>query len=212
MISNLDDRFWTSTKGRIILLLRRESRTVNELAEALTLTDNAVRAQLTALQRDGLVRQSGTRPGKRKPNVIFDLTAKAEHLFPKVYGLILRYLLDALNESISSKKMDEVVRTVGHRLAQDYRPAVKAVQPRDQIDQAINVLRELGGFCEQKGQNGKVILGCFDCPLAAAVEGHPEVCRLVETVLADVLGVPVHQRCQTDPSPQCHFEIETGAG
>src|SRR5438132_2469854 len=90
----VDQRFWSSTRGRIILLLRRESRSVNELAEALSLTDNAVRAQLVALERDGLVRQTGTRPGKRRPNVLYDLTAKAEQLFPKVYGLILRHLLD----------------------------------------------------------------------------------------------------------------------
>src|SRR5437762_6246928 len=109
MIPRSDERFWTSTRGRIILLLRRESRTVNELAEALALTDNAVRAQLTTLERDGLVRQSGTRPGRRKPNVTYDLTAKAEHLFPKVYGLILRHLLDVLSVRISSKKLDEIV-------------------------------------------------------------------------------------------------------
>lgn len=210
MIPNQDDRFWTSTRGRIILLLRRESRTVNELAEALGLTDNAVRAQLTALERDGLVRQSGTRPGKRKPNVMYDLTAKAEHLFPKVYGLILRYLLDVLNERMSPKKLDEIMRTVGHRLAPNYRTAVQAGQPPKGIDHAIALLRELGGFCEQQRENGKVILRCFDCPLALAAEGHPEVCNLVETILADVLGVPVHQRCQADPSPQCYFEIETG--
>ena len=208
----MDERFWTSTRGRIILLLRRQSRTVNDLAEALTLTDNAVRAQLTALERDGLVRQSGSRPGKRKPNVIYDLTAKAEHLFPKVYGLILHHVLDALNERISPKEVDEIVRTVGHRIAQNYRPTAQAGRPQDHIGLAITVLRELGGFCEQEGGNGKVVLRCFDCPLAAAVEGHPEVCRLVETVLADVLGVPVYQRCQTDPSPQCYFEIATGDG
>ena len=210
MIPNQDDRFWTSTRGRIILLLRRESRTVNELAEALGLTDNAVRAQLTALERDGLVRQSGTRPGKRKPNVMYDLTAKAEHLFPKVYGLILRYLLDVLNERMSPKKLDEIMRTVGHRLAPNYRTAVQAGQPPKSIDHAIALLRELGGFCEQQRENGKVVLRCFDCPLALAAVGHPEVCNLVETILADVLGVPVHQRCQADPSPQCYFEIETG--
>lgn len=207
----MDERFWASTRGRIILLLRRENRTVNELAEALALTDNAVRAQLTALERDGLVRQSGSRPGKRKPNVVYDLTAKAENLFPKVYGLILRYLLDVLNERVSPKKLDEIVRAVGHRLAPNYRSVVRAGRPRVPIDQAISVLRELGGFCEQKGENGKVVLRCFDCPMAVTVEGHPEVCRLVETVLADVLGVPVHQRCRTDPSPQCHFEIEAAA-
>ena len=211
MIPNQDDRFWTSTRGRIILLLRRESRTVNELAEALGLTDNAVRAQLTVLERDGLVRQSGTRPGKRKPNVMYDLTAKAEHLFPKVYGVILRLLLDVLNERIAPKEMDEIGQAVGHRLASNYR-TVQVGQPPDPIDRATALLRELGGFCEPQREDGKVVLRCFDCPLAVAVEGHPEVCRLVETALADALGVPVRQRCQSDPSAQCHFEIETGSG
>src|SRR5438552_233351 len=168
----VDERFWSSTRGRIILLLRRENRTVNDLAEALGLTDNAVRAQLTALDRDGLVQQSGFRPGRRKPNAIYELTAKAEHLFPKVYGLILRYLLDVLKERISSRKLDDMVRTVGHRLTPSYIPAVQAARRRDRIGQAVNVLRELGGFCEQAGQDGKAVLRCFDCPLAVAVVDH----------------------------------------
>jgi predicted ArsR family transcriptional regulator len=212
MLSRLDERFWRSTRGRVILLLRRKGGTVNELAAALTLTDNAVRAHLIALERDGLVRQSGSRPGRRKPNVIYDLTDKAEHLFPKVYGDILRHLLDVLQERLSAKKLDEIACTAGHRLAPNYRPRVRARRPQERIDQAISVLRELGGFCEQDGEDGKVILRCSDCPVAAAVEGHPEVCRLVETVLADVLGVPVQQRCQTEVPPQCCFEIETDAG
>src|SRR5205807_1590917 len=115
----------------------------------------------------------------------------------------LRYLLDVLKERISSKKLDDMVRTIGHRLAPSYIPAVQAARRRDRIGQAVNVLRELGGFCEQAGQDGKAILRCFDCPLAVAVADHPEVCRLMETVLSDLLGVPVHQRCRTDPPPQC---------
>ena len=39
-------RFFSSTRGRIVALLRRTSRTVDELAQALDLTDNAVRAHL----------------------------------------------------------------------------------------------------------------------------------------------------------------------
>jgi len=205
---NVDERFWASTKGRIILMLLRERRTVNELAEALSLTDNAVRAQLTTLERDGLVQQSGSRPGKRKPNVVYDLTPKAERLFPKVYGLLLRHLLDVLKERLTGKKLEEVARTVGHRLAPLYRPIVQASQSKGQVEQAIAILRELGGFCDHHEADGTVLLRCFECPFAEAVVGHPEVCLLVETVMADVLGVPVHQRCEAEPSPQCRFEIE----
>src|SRR5215471_5815189 len=56
-------RFFTSTRGKIVTLLRRESQTVEELARALDLTDNAVRAHLMVLERDGLVRQRGSRRG-----------------------------------------------------------------------------------------------------------------------------------------------------
>lgn len=208
----MDERFWASTRGRIVLQLLPSSRTVNELAEALSLTDNAVRAHLTTLERDGLVRQSGTRPGRRKPNVTYALTPKAEQLFPKVYGVILRLLLDVLKERTSANKVDEIVRTVGHRLAPSYRPAVQADQPEERVEQAISVLRELGGFCQSEGGDGTIVIRCFECPLAVAVVGHSEVCNLVETVLADVLGLPVQQRCQTEPGPQCQFEIETGTG
>jgi hypothetical protein len=30
----------------------------------------------------------------------------------------------------------------------------------------------------------------------------------VETLLADIIGAPVQQRCQTDPVPKCYFELE----
>ena len=49
-----NDRFWDSTRGRIIVLLRKGECSVNDLAKALDLTDNAVRAHLTALGRHGL--------------------------------------------------------------------------------------------------------------------------------------------------------------
>src|SRR5947209_6909672 len=91
-------RFFASTRGKMILLLRRASRTVEELAEALELTDNAVRAQLALLERDGLVQQRGSRRGSSKPAAVYEITPAAEDLFPKAYGPVLRQLLETLNE------------------------------------------------------------------------------------------------------------------
>lgn len=57
--SHRNQRFFASTRGRIVTLLRHSSHTVEELAEALDLTDNAVRAHLATLERDGVVQQRG---------------------------------------------------------------------------------------------------------------------------------------------------------
>ena len=58
--AHFDRRFFESSRGKIVTLLRTRERTVNDLAEALELTDNAIRAHLLGLERDGLVMAGGT--------------------------------------------------------------------------------------------------------------------------------------------------------
>lgn len=76
-------RLLDSTRGQILTLLRNAPQTVNDLAAALKLTDNAVRAHLTSLERDGLIQRDGMEPGFRKPHVSYGLTTDAEQIFPK---------------------------------------------------------------------------------------------------------------------------------
>jgi predicted ArsR family transcriptional regulator len=45
------------------------------------------------------------------------------------------------------------------------------------------------------------------CPLAAAVSVHPEVCHLAETLVAEIVKVPVKEHCDRSESPKCRFEI-----
>src|SRR5690242_20836931 len=110
MAANWTKRFLASTRGRILSLLRRGGRTVNELAEATHLTDNAVRAHLATLERDGLVQPGGTRPGTRKPNVVYELTAEASQVFPKPYGPVLQQLLEILSECLRPTDLEQVLR------------------------------------------------------------------------------------------------------
>src|SRR5688500_5797183 len=96
-----DDRdLFGNTRGKVLLLLCRGPRTVNELMEELGVTDNAVRAHLSNLQDDGLVRQVGLRPGTRKPHVDYELTPKARELFPRAHEPVLRTLVDVLEERL----------------------------------------------------------------------------------------------------------------
>jgi len=49
-----DQKFFDSTRGQTVTLLRRSGRTVDELAKALCLTNNGVLAPLATLERDGV--------------------------------------------------------------------------------------------------------------------------------------------------------------
>src|SRR5215472_15001939 len=112
-----NQRFFASTRGKIVTLLRRGCRTVEELAEALNLTDNAVRAHLIALERDGLVQQRGQRRSSSKPASTYDLTPAAEDLFPKAYAQVLDELLNVLHEQMTPDSIAAVMHTTGRRLA-----------------------------------------------------------------------------------------------
>jgi predicted ArsR family transcriptional regulator len=190
----------------VAALLRRGVATVEELARELGLTDNAVRSHLAALERDGLVAQSGVRRGAGKPAYTYALTPDAERLFPRAYGALLRLMLDVLAERLPPDALHELLREMGHRLAARQSPSTGELRAR--VDDAVVLLGELGGLAEvEERDGGYVILGC-SCPLAAAVEGHPETCLLAEALLAEVIGAPVHQTCDTQ-GLRCRFEVGT---
>jgi predicted ArsR family transcriptional regulator len=203
-----DQKFLESTRGRIVTLIRRASRTVEDLARELDLTDNGVRAHLAVLERDGLVRQRGSvrRGGSGgKPAYIYELTPQAEDLFPKAYEPVLRRLLDVLSEQAGEEKSEALLRAVGGRLAEER--GVPADDTLARLESAVEVLNKLGGLAELEERDGAVVIRGYSCPLAGVTPDHPEVCRMTETLIAELAGVPVHERCDRGERPRCCFEI-----
>ena len=200
-------RFLATTRGRLVALLRRDTHTVEELARALDLTDNAVRAHLAALERDGLVRQSGVRRGggSGKPAYAYTLAPDGESLFPKAYALILREVLDVVVERSAPTEVVALLREAGRRIAAERGAARGDAQAR--LNTAVAVLNDLGGAASLETNTGATEIRCAICPLAAIVPSHPEVCHLAETLLGEIAGQPVHERCERGEQPHCRFEI-----
>src|SRR6266699_5139627 len=158
-----NQRFLTSTRGQIITLLRRSSHTVDELAQALGLTDNAIRAHLATLERDGIVQQRGVRRGGGKPAYVYDLTPEAEQLFPKAYGPVLRAVLEVLSERMTPEELDAVMRAAGRRIAAKWHIPQGDLHGR--LATAVEVLNELGGMAELESCDGTYCIRGYSCPL-----------------------------------------------
>jgi predicted ArsR family transcriptional regulator len=201
-----NQRFFTSTRGRIVTLLRRASRTVDELAQALNLTDNAVRAHLATLERDGYVQQVGERRGSGKPSFIYVLSPEAEQLFPRAYGQVLRQLLEVLGGEMSTEEVEDLMRRTGRCVAEQHPLPHGDLQSRLLV--AVNVLNELGGLAELEERNGAYYIQGYSCPLAAVVPGHPEVCHLTESLLSELVGRPVKEYCDGNEPARCCFSIQ----
>lgn len=200
----MNKQFFASTRGRIVTLLRRASRTVDELAMSLDLTDNAVRAQIATLERDGLVEQHGIRRGTSKPAIAYGLTDDTERLFPKAYGAVLAQLLAVLRERLRADEFEGVLRAVGHRIAV-LQPGI-AGDADARLARATDVLNGLGGLAELERDGAAFAICGYDCPFAAIVAHHPDVCSVAETMLTDLVGVRVRERCERGARLHCRFE------
>jgi len=209
--TKLDRRFFESTRGRIVALMRGSTKTVNELAAELGLTDNAVRAHLVSLERDGLIKQSGVQPGTRKPHFAYQLTSEAENLFPRAYDTVLGQLIAVLKRRLTSRTLREVLRDLGRTLAG---PEAAHKGPRDlksRAEKGLAALEKIGGAARLEQRGDKFFIKSGNCPLAAAVSDHPEVCKVAESMLAEAAGAEVTERCNREGSPQCTFEISEKA-
>ena len=207
MTTKLDKRFFGSSRGQIVTLLRSGTKTVNELAEELGLTDNAVRAHLLSLERDGLVKQSGIQRGVRKPHFSYQLTEEADQLFPKAYDALLNQLIAALKHRLSPAALEEVLREVGRALASAPGPDHNKDQLEESLGEALHALESLGGAARVEREGNKIFISSDRCALANAVAEHPEVCKLAETLLTEIIGTEVREQCDRKPSPSCRFEI-----
>lgn len=212
MTAYRDQKFFEGTRGKVVTLLRRSGRTVEGLARELDLTDNGVRAHLATLERDGIVRQRGSvrrGSGGGKPAYIYELTTEAEELFPKAYEPVLSQLLDVLATQLGPEESEALLRSVGRRIAEGQ--TVPAGGVRGGLEAAVGVLNELGGLAELEVRDGSFVIRGYSCPLAGVAPDHPEVCRMVETLLTDLVGAPVYEHCDRGERPRCCFEVAPAA-
>jgi predicted ArsR family transcriptional regulator len=209
---SFDRRFLETTRGQIVALLRRGPRTVEELAQPLGLTDNAVRAHLATLERDGLVTPVGVRRGggAGKPATLYELHPEAEPLFSRAYAPVLRAMLDVIAERMPEADGEVLMRDVGRRLgAQLGRDVTGDLHAR--VHAAATLLGALGGEAYVEKGDDTLQLRGYGCPLSAAVTPRAEVCRAVEALLSEVIGATVTEHCDRGARPRCCFQIESGA-
>jgi predicted ArsR family transcriptional regulator len=205
--TELGQHFFSTTRGRIVLLVRRSARTVDELTQLLGVTRNAVREHLATLERDGLVQRGGVRRGDGKPAHLYVLTPEAAELFPRGYAPVLQGVLDELAGQLAPESFEALLRAVGHRLAGG-RPVPRG-GVRERLAAGAEALNELGGLAEAREIDGVLVIQGWSCPLASVVVNNPELCRVPEAMLTELIGLPVQERCDRREPPRCFFTVAT---
>jgi predicted ArsR family transcriptional regulator len=183
---------------------------VDDIASTLELTASAVRAQITAMERDGVVQRAGRRVGTTRPSAVFELTPEVEQLLSQAYAPFLAELVGVFAAALPARDFDRLMRQVGAGLADQLplrvRPSSGLAARVTAASELLNT--ELGAVTHVEA-NGKYVIRGASCPLAAVTGKHPAVCRALESMLSELIGARVEECCQRDGRPQCCFEITT---
>ncbi len=199
-----------ATRGRLIGLIRRGVHTIEELAGALRLTDNAVRAHIQTLEKAGVVHAAGTRQrsGPGKPATVYRIAPTAEPMLSSAYAPVLVAVLETLANRFSPDAMDDILRESGKRLASAERASVGADAALElRVRAAAAVLTALGAEIDVERTKDGFQLRGHACPLSAAVGATPSSCHVMEELVASLVGAPVRECCDRRDGARCRFDV-----
>jgi predicted ArsR family transcriptional regulator len=201
------DKFWASSRGRIVARLRRGPAAIDELAALLGITPNGVRSHLATLEREGWIRPEGERrpAGPGKPAVLYGLAPETESLLSNAYRPLLLAILAVLAKHERSARLDGLMREAGDRLGRTLRTA--GTTTGTAAERGVHLLSLLGGTAEAETRKGRVTIRGGGCPVGEAVAVTPAVCHAVAALLEGALGVSVRDSCDRAGRPRCRFEL-----
>jgi predicted ArsR family transcriptional regulator len=203
------DRFFDSARGKIIVALRRlGAATAFDLAREFGLSTNAVRQQLIMMERDGLATGSHVRRGKTKPTVEYKLTRAAEKYFPQLYDRMLNAVLREVRATGGDAAIEAIFTSMARRQAEGLRARAGERTVAERVAALTDLLRQTGVEVSFEKTSTGFRIHEHSCPYALTVAEHPEICKVIHTIMQDTVAPEVRQtESLARGGNECRFEI-----
>ena len=183
-----------STAKRRLLdeLKRREPATVGELADALGLTEVAVRQHLAALEADALVAAApGPAAARGRPPTTWTVTDAARTLFPDHHAQLAVEIIDAVRTSIGEDGLRRVIDARATAQVDAYRRRIPVADAtiRARVGALARLRTDEGYMAEAVRESpDSYLLIERHCPICDAASACTGICRAEWDVFRQVLG------------------------
>jgi len=194
-----------------LLLSSHTGMTVDELAQSLNISRNAVNQHLINMEGSGFIKNEVQSSTGGRPSKQYSLTSDGRELFPRHYDLFANLLIHLLRSKIGTAEFSQYMIELGEGVAKQYQGQIKENSSlNEQLTQLVQIMAELGyeartsinskGFAEIIADN------CVFHQLAAECKA---VCELdIAFISAALNGVSVdHQECIVRGGNCCRFVI-----
>ncbi|XGV96035.1 MAG: iron-sulfur cluster biosynthesis transcriptional regulator SufR [Leptolyngbya sp. BL-A-14] len=175
-----------STKQDILqYLLKQGQCTVQELADQLRVSPQAIRRHLKDLETDGLIDHQVVQARMGRPNYTYGLSQEGRDRFPDRYDDFAVSLLDTLAETVGADQMGTILRKQWERKAMEYRDRIGSGSLKERVAKLVELRRTEGYMAEchpidASGtiveQGDRFILTEYNCAISHIAESFPSVC------------------------------------
>ena len=192
-----------------LLLKNKAGMTADELSAQLTITRNAVRQHLAALENDGLVKKSVTRASGGRPEQLYVLTDKGNECFPRHYAWFAQLLVQSVQQESGAEGLSERLSTMGAQVGKQLRLQYPELVSRGEITQKLSeVMDQLGYNARSAGGEKEEVIEADNCVFHTLALLNPIICKFDLALLSAFTDSAVdHQECMAKGGNICRFKF-----
>ncbi len=192
------------------LLRNKPGLTVDALADRLSISRNAVRQHLAALERVGWVEKGDRRPSGGRPEQLYVLSETGHELFPRQYSWLAELLLQLLSGEGSRDRFVEKLAALGESVGAGLRANLKKDAPiSERIDAVTAKMVELGYDAASASDEKRPVIEAQNCVFHQIAMKQADVCRFDLAMLEASTGMKVeHRSCMARGEAKCRFVFE----
>lgn len=172
------------------LLKTRGPQTTAALGEALDVTAEAARQQLTKLAAEGLVAATTAAPsGVGRPSQVWALTAAGHARFPDAHAELAVQLLEHVRGVLGEEALGKLIAAREAEARRSYSAALAGVEGVEERVARLAALRDREGYMAEWRRDGDGwLLVENHCPICAAATACQGFCDAELRLFRDVLG------------------------
>lgn len=176
-------------RARIVAAIADGPRTAAELADALGISQVAVRRHLARLTEDGFVAGRTDEPdGPGRPVTRHHLTSEGHQLLPQGYAALAEELLAYIRDTAGAEGVADYLAWRGRRRVRRLAAEVDADTIDDRLSQLAEALTDIGSTATVEATDDGFVLRQHHCTVIDAARQHPQLCQAEAEEFGRVLG------------------------
>lgn len=194
-----------------LLLKNKEGMTVDELAQALDISHNAVRQHLAALISEDLVMSGPTRPSGGRPEQLYVLSDKGREMFPRQYAWLAQLVLESLRQESGKQGLQDRLKVMGERIGEQLREQNPGLATRrDKVQRLSQLMEQLGYSTGGEATTANTpTIEAGNCVFHELALKDPHVCQFDLALMSSFTGSEVeHQACMAKGDKVCRFKFK----